>query len=89
MDSAQTGRDMIKYDSLSVAQHLRVPETKSVNHGDDLRVLLEVRLLLLRNKCPKLVQVDSCAPINVPGQVEVTHTNFTEVTRMVLIKVGS
>ena len=75
--------------SLSVAQDLCVSVAESVNNGNNLRVLLEARLLLLRDKCPQLVDVDDCAPVQVAGQVEVAHTNLTEVTRMVLIEVGS
>ena len=46
-------------------------------------------LLFLRYKAPQFVDVDGRAPALVAGQVEVTHTNLTEVTRMVFIKVGS
>ena len=74
-------------DSLSVAQDLCVAVTESVNDGDDLRVLLQVRLLLLWHECPELVDVDNWAPMRVARQVEVAHTDFTEVTIMVLVHV--
>ena len=46
-------------------------------------------LLFLRYETPEFVNVDGRAPVLVAGEVEMTHTNFTEVTRMVFIKVSS
>ena len=63
--------------------------TQSVDDGNNLRVFRQTRLLFCGNKRPELVDVDSCSPVEVAGQVEVAHTNFTKVTGMVLIKVGS
>ena len=63
--------------------------TQSVDDGNNLRVFRQTRLLFCGNKRPELVDVDGGAPEEVAGEVEVTHTNLTEVTRMVLIEVGS
>jgi hypothetical protein len=62
---------------------------ESVNYWHDLRVLSQALLFLCRNERPELVDVDNLLPVLVAGNMEVTHTNFTEVTGMVLIKVGS
>ena len=62
---------------------------ENVDDGDNVRVGGEALLLRLRDKRPELVDVDDRAPVRVAGEVEVAHTNFTEVTRMVLIEVGS
>jgi hypothetical protein len=35
------------------------------------------------------INVDDRVPVLVAGEVEMMHTNFTEVTRMVFVKVGS
>ena len=39
-------------------------------------------LLLSRDQAPELVDVDGRAVKLVQGLVEVTHTNFAEITRM-------
>jgi hypothetical protein len=50
-------------------------------------------LVLLTNtftsKSPELVNVDNRTPVGVVLQVEVTHTDLTKVTRMVLIHVDT
>jgi hypothetical protein len=43
---------------------------------------LYLTLLLSRHQAPKLVYVDRRAVKLVQGLVEVTHTNFAEITRM-------
>ena len=48
-----------------------------------------VGLGLLRNEGPDLINVDGRAVELLHGLVEVTHTNLTEVTRMVLVEVGA
>jgi predicted transcriptional regulator len=40
-------------------------------------------------KSPDLVKVDNGTPVGVVLQVEVTHTDLTKVTRMVLIHVDT
>ena len=62
---------------------------EGINHRDDIRRLGQTLLLLRRNQRPQLVYVDDGSPVHVAGQVEVAHTDLTEVTRMVLIEVGS
>ena len=46
------------------------------------RLLSYLTLLLSRNKAPELVNVDRWAVKLVQGLVEVTHTNFAEITRV-------
>jgi len=60
-----------------------------IYYGDNLRLRRKIFLVLLRHKRPQLVYVDGRVPLRIARQVEVAHTNFTEVTRMVFIKVGS
>lgn len=79
----------IVYYSLAVTQYLYVSVVQGVDYGNNFRILLQSRLLRLRHKRPKLVNVDDCSPGEVASYVEVAHTNLTEVTRMVLIEVGS
>ena len=75
--------------SLSVTQDLGVSVLEDVDNRNDSRALGQTLLLSCGNKRPELVDVDGGAPEEVAGEVEVTHTNLTEVTRVVLIKVGS
>ena len=82
-ESKQTGY------ALSVAQDLRVSVSESVNNGNNLRILRQALLLLSRDKRPELVDVDNGAPLKVARKVEAAHTDLTEVTRVVLIEVGS
>lgn len=63
--------------------------SEDVNDRDNIRALSHTLLLRCGDKRPELVDVDSGAPEQVAGQMEVTHTNLTEVTRMVFIEVGS
>lgn len=62
---------------------------ENVDDGNDVRVGSKALLLCLGNKRPELVDVDDRAPVRVVGQVEVAHTNLTEVTGMVLVEVGT
>ena len=75
--------------SLSITQDLGVSVLEDVDNRNDSRALGQALLLSCGNKRPELVDVDGGAPEEVAGEVEVTHTNLTEVTRVVLIKVGS
>jgi hypothetical protein len=44
---------------------------------------------LLRNEGPNLLNVDDWAVISVASEMEMSHTNLTEITRVVLIEVDS
>jgi hypothetical protein len=60
--------------------------------GIDNGNLLGVLVLLTNTftgKSPDLVKVDNRTPVDVVFQVELTHTDLTEVTRMVLIHVDT
>jgi hypothetical protein len=60
--------------------------------GIDNRDLLGVLVLFTNtftSKSPDLVKVDNGTPVDVVLQVELTHTDLTEVTRMVLIHVNT
>lgn len=86
-DKTQGGRRAIN--SPSVAQHLSVSMSESVDDRDNLRVFCQSLLFLFRNKRPQLVDVDGGPPLCVAGQVESAHTHFTKVTRVVLVKVDT
>jgi hypothetical protein len=73
----------------SVSEHFAVAVLQNINDRDNLRLLGEVLLLRCGYQRPQLVDVDGWSPVLVPGQVVVAHTDFTEVTRMVLIEVCS
>jgi hypothetical protein len=44
---------------------------------------------LFRNERPNLLDVDSWAVISVASEMEVSHTDLTEITRVVLVEVDS
>jgi hypothetical protein len=73
----------------SIAQYLSVPMAQGVDDGDDLRIRGQTLPLLLRHERPQLVDVDCWAPLGVALQVKVAHADFTKVTGVVLVKVGS
>jgi hypothetical protein len=75
--------------ALSITEDLTIPVCEGVNDGHNIRIFIQTLLFLCRYQTPELVDVDDWSPRLVAGQVEVSHTNFTEVTRMVLIEVGS
>ena len=62
---------------------------QGVDDGNNLRLLRQPLLFLFRHERPQFVHVDDRPPLYVAGQVVVSHTNLTEVTRMVLVKVGA
>ena len=53
---------------------------KGVNHWDDFRILFEFFLLLCGDERPQFVDVDDRTPVQVSCEMEVSHTDFTEVT---------
>lgn len=73
----------------AVAEHLSVAKPQGVDDGDDAGVSGDTLLLLCGDEAPELVDVDDGPPVGVAGQVEVAHTDFTEVTGMVLVEVCS
>lgn len=73
-------------DALSAPQHLSVPRPQRVHNRDEVVPSLP---LGRRHKRQEFVDVDDGPPAHVVRHVEVPHTDFTEVTRMVLIEVRS
>lgn len=63
--------------------------SQSVNDRDNIGLGSQTLLLLRGYQAPELVDVDHRAPVQVVGEVVVAHTNLTEVTRMVLVEVGT
>jgi len=64
-----------------------VPE--SIDHGDDVRVFSEALLLGGRDERPEFVDIDGWSPVRILHVVEVPHTDFTEITRVILVEVCS
>ena len=73
---------------LSVAQNFTVTVLESINHWDNLRSLRQTLLLFLRNQRPQLIDVDDRSPVLISRQVEVSHTDLSKVTGVVLVKVN-
>ena len=63
--------------------------TGDIDNGNHFRVRRQPLLVLFGHKCPELVHIDDGREVLVGGVVVVPHTNLTEVTRMVLIEVGT
>jgi hypothetical protein len=61
---------------------------EGINNGNLLGVLV-LFTNTFTSKSPDLVKVDNGTPVDVVLQVELTHTDLTEVTRMVLIHVNT
>jgi hypothetical protein len=72
----------------TLGKNLVVTVLKGVDNGDLLGVLVLVADLLT-DQSPDLVQVDNRAMELVVGLVEVSHTDLTEVTRMVFVHVDT
>src|SRR3984957_13411688 len=75
--------------SPSNTQYLAIPMPQSFNNRNDLRILIQILLLLFRDQTPQLVHIDDRTPVLIACQMEMSHTNFPKVTRMILVKVGS
>ena len=61
----------------------------AVNDGSLVLDGLELLESLLRDERPELLDVHSVAVVGVSTEMETSHTNLTEVTRVVLVKVDS
>ena len=65
-------------------QRLTIAESM-IHVGNIAREDIYLTLLLSRYQAPKLVNIDRRAVKLVQSLVEVTHTNFAEITRMAAI----
>lgn len=83
--------DQGNFRETALSEDLGVTEGKEVDDGDGVLLLAgEVTITGLGgDERPQLVQVDNGLPEVVLLLVEVTHTNLTEVTRVVLVNVGT
>lgn len=79
----------MEWNALSIAQYFSIAVQQGVDHWDDIGCLRQALLLLCGHQTPELVDVDDRSPELVAGEMEMAHTNFTEVTRMVLIEIGT
>ena len=64
------------------AEELEHSVLREVNHGSLGGILLRLLLSLFRKNTPQLVQVHRGAVVEVALQMEVSHTDLTEVTRV-------
>lgn len=85
---ANNNRDLRKK---ALAEDLAVAGSKSVDdRGSRCRGSREVLVALLsRDQRPQLIKVENGAPLAVLQQVELAHTELTEITRMVLVEVST
>jgi hypothetical protein len=60
-----------------------------IHHRHNLRLFREALPVLLRYKSPQLIHVDCRVPLRIARQMEVAHTDLTEVSRVVFIKICS
>ena len=72
-----------------LAKHLAEAGRERVNDWDFRGRRRRVATDLGRNQRPDLVQVDNWLVLRVAQEVEVTHTDLTEVTWVVLVEVGT
>jgi hypothetical protein len=69
-----------------------VSDTYELNNVDDwnfVAFLLCLFVVLLSNQRPELVEVQCGTETVIAVQVEVTHTDFTEISWMILVVVDS
>ena len=73
------------YMSLSNFNQNRINETygfRAVDNGRNIFLVLVIFAFFLADERPQFIQINRWAPELVAVQVEIPHTNFTEVTRM-------
>lgn len=75
----------------TLAEDFAVSEWEEVEDWGSVGLAASESLLalLLWDERPELVEVDDWLPESVLHLVEVSHTDFTEVTRVVLVHVGT
>ena len=73
----------------ALTEDLAVARGESVNDGDFRRLGGHAAAQVSGHKGPELVQVDNRLVLGVAQQVVVAHTDLTEVTRVVLVEVGT
>lgn len=74
---------------LALAKHLEISVLSDVNDGSSSSVLGSSEATLLTDESPELIKVNNGAEILVLAQMEVTHTDLSEVTRMVFVHENS
>jgi hypothetical protein len=74
---------------LSLAKHLEISMLSYVNDGSSSSVLGSLEATLLTNESPELIKVNDGAEILVRTLMEITHTNLSEVTRMIFVHENS
>jgi len=74
---------------VTLAQDLDVSSSNYIDDWSLVRLLGILEPRLLRDKCPQLVQIDSGAEVLLLSQMEVAHTNFSKIARMIFVKVNS
>lgn len=73
---------------VALSKNLENTGLGAIDHWGLIRVLICLSGLL-RNEGPDLLDIDGGAVISVSSEMEVAHTNLSEVTRMVLVEVDS
>lgn len=60
-----------------------------VNDWNFRWILFDSKAIFLTNQCPELLNIECWTEFVITDQVEVPHTNFTEVSRMVFVIVDT
>jgi len=74
---------------MTLTKNLVVSGAYDVDDGRNVRLSLVLCASLLGDERPELVKVQRGAPVLLLRLVVVTHTDLTEVTRVIFIKVDS
>jgi hypothetical protein len=60
-----------------------------INDWNFITLLLSTFKVLLTNQCPELVEIDRWTEVVVAIEMEISHTNFSKVSRMIFVEVYS
>merc|ERR1719264_409949 len=74
---------------LPLAHHFHVSFFHDIDHRGLVSFLLEMSTHLLWDKRPEALNVDDWANLSVLDQVEVTHSDLSEIARMVFVEVNA
>jgi len=76
----------------TIAEHLEESMTTNIDDWDGILGRISLLIMsagLLAHQTPQTISVDSWAVELLLGLVEITHTNLTEVTRVIFIEVDT
>ena len=74
---------------MTLAKNFVVSSSDNIDDRSFVRLLRILEPRLFRDEGPQLVEIDRGAEVLLLSQMEVTHTDLSEVTRMVFVEVDS